>query len=61
MLMSNNNYGGRREGAGRPPKIEKVRLNMWVTPEAHSTLKRLAKEKHLSMSDLLGILIRRED
>lgn len=59
--MSNNNYGGRREGAGRPPKIEKVRLNMWVASEAHDTLKRLAKEKHLSMSDLLGILIMRED
>ena len=58
--MSNNNYGGRREGAGRPPKKEKVRLNMWIAPEAHSALKRLAKEKHLSMSDLLTILIERE-
>jgi len=58
--MRDNNYGGRRVGAGRPPKKEKVRLNMWVAPEAHDTLKRLAKEKHLSMSDLLGILIERE-
>ena len=59
--MSDNNYGGRRDGAGRPPKKEKVRLNMWIAPEAHSTLKRLSKEKHLSMSDLLEILIMRED
>ena len=56
----NSNYGGKREGAGRKPKTEKIRLNTWLTPEAHSALKRLAKEKHLSMSDLLGILIERE-
>lgn len=58
--MSNNNYGGRREGAGRPPKKEKVRFSTWVSPETHTALKRLAKEKHLSMSDILGILIERE-
>ena len=58
--MSNNNYGGRREGAGRPPKKEKVRLSTWISPEAHETLKRISKEKKLSMSDILTILIERE-
>ena len=59
--MAENNYGGRRPGAGPKPKGERVRFSTWVSPETHTALKRIAKEKKLSMSDLLTILIERED
>ena len=55
--MAENNYGGRRANAGPKFKGERVRLSTWVSPEA---LKRIAKEKKLSMSDILTILIERE-
>lgn len=59
--MAENNYGGRRANAGPKFKGERVRLSTWISPEAHDTLKRISKEEKLSMSDLLEILIMRED
>ena len=60
MKMANNNYGGRRPGAGPKPKGERVRFSTWVSPETHTALKKLAAERGIPLSELLTQLVKRE-
>ena len=59
--MTNQNkstHGGKREGAGRPPsKIKRIRRNLSFTIEIWEKLGELAKEKELTRSLYIQMII----